>query len=818
MATAREIALGILAKHEERERMKEALAWGGNRNQVSPTAIADILLSAPVNQQTLPIAFTPRSTGGGGATPTPDTGGFKTIATQMLEQGETTEDITKAVQQYEHARDRANAGKSVIQQSRDVPAQVRHGLGSLWDKAWDTASRGLDLWSRPGFATANIAKERVKDIRNIEDFGDVADIAARTVQLPYDIATNRDVQKGIWAGLSGKDKSGGAGVLKEAGWKPTDKLANKAAFAVAALGTDLALDPTSYFSLGIGSAGRKLGAEFAKQGITGATKKMLVRQTQSMIREAGAGARKGAKKLSAGEVDTVAMNAAKNLRDDLVTDYNRARQYPGLKVRSPLKKVYDDAIAAGKNHPEAHKAVMDTLSKETDSIRDSVTTALQSWKQGSIQFKLGWMGHGDDILRGSKIGQALYKPIDMSADMFKKLKVGDAVGNAFSYEKHFPGQAAYIRSRSNSMGLVYHQMMEGEVKKLFKNVPLAVRKDMAHAIEEGRQLTGVAKDGRTYESIKQGAETLFRQMADDGVAMGIMDPKDILSQGYVYHWYKKYGKRMKAYKEPLKKGGKDFKDSFRSHRRDLIRTAQSPAGVTLKDAMAHGLNPELDLAKIMMAKSSKHNRDVARALYHKDMLFQYGKQYYKKEMRDAHKWGVAEVPKEFIKHPSLTKAQMLKDGQAWYMPHDMLKSFESFDKLLSYGVRDEEEIARAWRALDQFNKVFKYSKTVARPAYHVNNMLGDMMMGFFDHTPLSEYATNMDRYLRNKSSLPGAARDYNLGGGMKASYEEMVDAYKNHAAGSTLLPSELPGGIPGSEGMAGLRENVVSSAAASDVA
>ena len=396
-----------------------------------------------------------------GASSSTDDGTVQTIAAKMLSAGEASQNVTKAVSQFEQARDRDKAGK------KPKPSLWRQGLDlvpNVGVKTADILANAVDLMSRPGYATT---------------------AAAAGLLDPH--AKLGDVHNDLWAGLSGKNKKGGAGILEAGGWENSDSVANKIARGAAGLGLDIALDPTTWVSFGGVSAGENIAKNLAEEGVGGVAKKAVKKQYSEIVRDLATGPLRGEKKLAEAELDElanagIAAHRSKELR--LFEEAQTTKNFPAS--QSQMKMAYDEARKAGKSHDLAEAAARQNLNKTTNEVHDAIRAATQDFGRGRFQLKAGFMGRGPDILEGTKLGERIYRPFEWTAEQLSKTGVGNFVGNAFNYEKHFPGQLAYIRSKATSLGLKNHDDLRMRVNSMFRErVSRDRSRPLAFAVSKG---------------------------------------------------------------------------------------------------------------------------------------------------------------------------------------------------------------------------------------------------------------------------------------------------------------------------------------------
>jgi len=113
-------------------------------------------------------------------------------------------------------------------------------------------------------------------------------------------------------------------------------------------------------------------------------------------------------------------------------------------------------------------------------------------------------------------------PFVKTREYVEKLGAGKAYMNHMNFEKAFPGKAQELRRAALSKGIKKMEDFRGEIRSVFKNTPIQMRKMISHAIEDGTDLSMYTdKAGRSLEEIKQEAIRMFKEMADEEVALGI---------------------------------------------------------------------------------------------------------------------------------------------------------------------------------------------------------------------------------------------------------------------------------------------------------
>lgn len=143
------------------------------------------------------------------------------------------------------------------------PAAVTSGGQKVKTGALSLLGKVGDFLSRGNFASANVAKAALEgkvSWKNLLPGGAL-----------YSTVTgkNNDALLAAWNGLKGKDKTTYSDVLDKMGWKAgSGGMANKVARGVVSFGLDVALDPTTYLSMGTGAGAKIVG----KKSVTTLTK------------------------------------------------------------------------------------------------------------------------------------------------------------------------------------------------------------------------------------------------------------------------------------------------------------------------------------------------------------------------------------------------------------------------------------------------------------------------------------------------------------------------------------------------------------------
>jgi len=709
-------------------------------------------------------------------------GEVTTLAQQMAAEGAGSTEINRAVQQLKNARDRAAVGgpgkdKSIIGRIKGVSGDIVSDIGSGLGK-------GLDLLSRPGQAVEAIVEDRLKGITEaIADGVDVGDIDDFFTNINPAFTDPSQLMAAAKA-LAGKNKEGGQGILNEAA-NLLDELGAEGAAkftrendvfrGLAGLGLDIGLDPTMVAGVGLAGAigkGGKLALkidDLARMGTSRTVAKTALEaidriQEGSRIRT---GAFKGVKKLNSGDVKTVINAAQDTARAEITSPLNQVtRQVADEAKQAAINKGLgpQEVIAARK------RAIQGLIDSKADDVNRILDKALKPYQKRRVAFHVA----GKDLLENSKFAASLFDPARKGVDVLRQNFRGlNQLDLAFRLEKVYPGAIQAARRMATSMGLKGMDEFSQQVVNLFKGIDRETRIELAHGIERGTDFGNrQAANGRLLNDVRDDAKNLFRAMGDDEIDAGLRKVDDLAKDRYVYHFYKNRGRAIDA-------------QTFRSQRKEMIQTTGQIGNMTLEEAALKGLKPEQDLAKILMAKKAKSSRDFVRHWLDIETMTAYGRAM--KPLSRAEQYGLVDVTNSLS---SKTWKDIIPQGEVMYLPKEYFDAIQAAKGTMKIG----EDLAGFWHSLDTMNRWFKYSKTLLRPGYHVNNMSSDMMMNWWDGVSLRDYGPDFSRWMGTNPTgqkLGFKVKPYKYGG-YDVPYEDVRDLFDRFAQGGNLFDVDVP--------------------------
>lgn len=662
--------------------------------------------------------------------------------------------IEAALKEREKSKARAEAG---VKPSKSLLSRLGSLPGDVVGAGFKGIMRGFDLLGRPGYAASNILLDRVKQMKE----GDWASaLGFKPQEYGHMLGAG-------WRGLAGYDKTTGSDVLKEVGVK------NSLLRGIGGFGLDLATDPLTYVSLGTSGAlkagTKEVAEELAKAGVSGTRQRLIKDSLKALKRETQKGALRGTKKLTEKEVESAILPAI------MWNAENLPKSTLGRRAAAAAEKA---SLVSGKTAQEATKAGTDAAiayaEKANEVLKGSSMKALENMGKSQLEVRLGFLGRGKNVLP-ERVGQALYSAVDRPIGFASKTGAGKAFKNWFDYESHFPGLTGRIRSAVQSGSVARMDALRDEVMQTFKGTTINERKELSHAIDQKLDLTGrFSAKGHDMQALKEKGQDIFRRMKEEEVNLGIRNADEPIDDSYVYQWYKTHRNWKLA-------------EKFRADRKAILSkpgTTVTPLNLTLQAAKDAGLNPEEDLAKILMARGSKSYRDQARQFFNTEVLNTYGKMSTEGPLSNAASLGFDTVSNSNV--PKQLKELAAKQNGQWYLQKDMNKVFNSYGDMVRF--HNSHAVNSFLRNLDNTNRWFKFSRTVLRPTYHINNMMTDAALSWIDGTTGRDYWKLFNRWRQARS---GAAPVLKIGGN-DVTWDEFRNLFKDTASGQNFMHTEVP--------------------------
>ena len=494
--------------------------------------------------------------------------------------------------------------------------------------------------------------------------------------------------RGFARGLTGKDKKSYEEVATE-----DFGMSKGVPTSVAGFVGDVALDPTTYLTLGTGTAAKaggqtvKIGRGAARGGQSAG--KVLTREAAEELLEQGS------------EV------ATKNLIDQLGTS---APIFTNRRARAAVRK---DAVDAAKASAKASgtritKKELKTISD--DALQSAANTEARDVAELAVEQQdlIKALGRNKAVelkFMGQKIGSstAAYKPIRVASDVIGESRFGQRAAKMFRTDATISNK---IRAIERAFSNVSASRFESDIKTIrdqFGKTDLgrafqSQRKQVSHAMEVGPAAAGIDGSPKMMQMYDT-AKDWFQKIADDEVATGALDP-DELVDNYLYHVYQQ---KPRAKFGKIKPGVKKFP--------------------TLQAAKDAGVRPVEDIADIIAHRLAKSHRVVSRYDFHQNIAKQFGMEIGSGSVKD----------KAFRK---LTESGHLVSGKkvSSIMPEGTYFDVEVGDALkqLDEFWTSEDNITHFGKMYDGLQAKLKFMMTAPNPGFHIRNLMGDVFVNMLD--------------------------------------------------------------------------------------
>lgn len=573
--------------------------------------------------------------------------------------------------------DRGVSEKNTIQSSNEGLRQDIEALGGEAPEEHKGPSgllRALDIVSRPAYMTAAMF-DKSKDAQ-AEGEGLWGQVTAGL--------------HGAASGLAGTEKTTWHENLKEHGAPFVNKPMHEGK-ATGALGfaLDVALDPTTYMTLGTGTAvkqGLKEAAEVgAKEVLEAGSREAAELAVKEAVEEGGEKAF-GRKILQAADSEKVlGGKGSRAVRNAIVKtareDAENFAKAAGQKLSAEeLDKVGKKALREAED--QATKRVADA-SVEAKRLAET----LGKTKQVELKFM------GKKIASSEK----LYRPIRVVADNARATKVGETLNKAFRTDAVVGGEVRRLeRIFSNASAARYETELK-EIQQAFMGSSKAERKAVAQAIEAGttQAIAGSPKLLAMHDTAKE----WFERIAANEVEAGALKADD-LADNYVYHVYRNKAKRRLG--GPVPKGGK-YK--------------------TIAEAKQAGANPLEDISDMLAHRLAKSHKITSRYDLHTEIAKRFGIDIGTSSTRDK-------ALRRLVQDGYLTSGKKVSSimPAEKYFDSEIGEALKTLDEFFT---RDEVT-NKFLKNFDRIQAKFKFAMTAPNMGFQIRNMLGDAFTNMLD--------------------------------------------------------------------------------------
>jgi hypothetical protein len=552
----------------------------------------------------------------------------------------------------------------------DVAAQAAHGALGAVGGALDYASRPLDY-------VENALNTSVNEIKG----GDWQSALSGWQAL----------QSGGRAFTGHDQPVGGEALVTNLGY-PHNTVLSPILGTVA----DIALDPTTYLSLGVKPAlenalklaprtGFDVSESYLKQAAKAGTQATT---TKAISKAAETQAKQSTAKLAqaGGAISPIATE-----NDKLANAFYHANLLNGA---SP-------AVAQA----QARQQIVQKILSDA-AVQKLATLQRNAARDTGRVLDVKILGRSTNIGRNPIINVP-FQALTTAGQKLTDTKVGQGIAAAFSHGHYFPGETQTLMNKANSMGTYDFKQTYDNIRNEFKGLTKAEKIRVADQTELGNDLSGeLSKSGKDLGEVQKFMQKAGGDMWNERVnVLGKNSPGEFVPD-HVFHYYQ--GGTAAAQKEA------------RNLRKTLFRAgATGEDRFTLQKAADQGLKPVREADRIMVAQAADHQRQMVNEYFDRSVANKYG--YWTDNPQTAKALGLVKV-----KPPN---SAIMKPGMQMYLSPEVKKVWDYAHKL---GSRDPFESNRLLRHYDQITRLWKTVDSSLRPGHYIRNSIGDIFSNFLD--------------------------------------------------------------------------------------
>lgn len=613
--------------------------------------------------------------------------------------------------------------------------------------------RGIDILSRPGYAVAEATDSLFKSKRGESpnhpgwyslSAGSAPDAGGgegywenrETGEVEFhpdwesvdDGPTPSTALKGAWRGLSGKDKTSFADVLRD-----NDILEGKPA-AVVGFGLDVATDPTTYVTFGTSAAAKSVAREGAESAARTSAREMI----EAGLVKGPLAERRAYTKALAQELEKVGLTRRGGIDvvDDIASSYGphsvertlKDRVEGALKdpfwkkgtqrnIATQARRIYEaerkvlgepvDAAARKQAGLDALKSARDEFtSKVGADVMDEIATrkALKENLRLDVKFA------GRRIASSRTAGKLITK----TATAARATGAGRILARTFRTDAEIGEALHRIQRQFSNVSAAQFEEEAKSVKKIFTELGLkkGQREKISRALETGdtKGFTQEMMDG--YDRARE----FFRSAFDREVEAGALSATDF-KDNYLYHVYREpnFRRGIGSWVKPTGRGATKFR--------------------TLDEATAAGAKPLTDVADILVHRLAKSHRVASSHLMMRAIAARFGVELSSKKVATRALRALEEQGIMVEARKIAGAGRFFEKGV--YFDQDVASSIAKMNQMFS----NDELITRFGKLFDQVQARMKFLQTAPNPGFHIRNTMSDMFVNFLDGvTSVKPYA------------------------------------------------------------------------------
>lgn len=451
---------------------------------------------------------------------------------------------------------------------------------------------------------------------------------------------------------------------------------------------------------------------------------------------------------------------------NIITEFNKTRPI------NPVNNINDVLTAM---HKQSAGHIEDVLSRAAQRVRDDVEGPV-----GEVFDRVGKeltdFYYNAPSLRIGNISVPI-KPVGRAyARVAKGLETNKFfpadLAKQMSYGKQFPGRLSQIGQTVRSRGIRAFDIEKGQIRKLFRNVTFEQGKRIQRALDTNTVMADPALEAVRLE-LKGRYERLFNESVANG-ARG-RDGKGLTYVDDFAFIYNRGGN--------LKK-----RSQFKQARKDSINASRTTAGFRTEDAKKAGLRPVEHAGEAFLYYVMKHNRDMSKAWFLRDLIDHYG--FVAANIGDAalQKRNLFKIPDSWVADD--IKAAMPTERSQVYLPREMKEIYDNWEDLMNLS---NDQLTSIKRNLQYITNKYKTVVTLPLPGFHIRNLAFDFMMGVMDGIPTRTWSEVLAKFAKSKT---GASTSFTIAPGISRTYDELWNEFRTHAASGGFYSVDLPPATP----------------------
>lgn len=414
----------------------------------------------------------------------------------------------------------------------------------------------------------------------------------------------------------------------------------------------------------------------------------------------------------------------------------------------------------------ADDAVHEAIELEAKNIYATVRGVMNDQMVGVPTLRI----LGKDMAEFPRIGIALKN----TGRSVKSIPAVDNFRKMFSFTANFPGYTSLISQKVKSLGVQKFEKFRNEVIDYIgaNNITVKERTALTRSLVDNIAPSD-PRMAEAFNFLKAKYDEIFDAEIEAGLRDASKTPR--LADYHYTH-----------IKNPR---ANDFR-KFKNTRAKNIKKTEDLSGYSPDDLRALGYKVEDDAFKNLLIRQQKSIRRQTETFFLRDLATHYG---------IKSKMTAAEASSRNLR--KLTPSQVptwdglkLAKGENIYIDNDIWEVFQTYKKMTK--IQAGDDLNQLVRSFDWVTRKFKTWNTIYFPAYHVRNMIGDMLMGAMDGVGPVDYRRVWGAMFENRKGKVNPSTTTIRLGGMDVNFDKYVlTAYRENLTSSSFLNADLGGAL-----------------------